>query len=134
MEEANRYVNGEDVFYYVTIHNENYVQPARPEDVDEGILAGMYRFRESPLSPGDARHRVQLFGSGSILATQVLRAQELLAEYHVEGAANFDWESLAIDGEGRLYIGDVGNNIFPGGLRRRVIYRVPEPDPRAAAG
>jgi pyruvate dehydrogenase E1 component len=70
---------GEDVFYYLTLYNENYVQPARPPDVDEGILAGIYRFREAP---GDGRHRVQLLGSGSILATQVLRAQELLAADH----------------------------------------------------
>ena len=74
---------GEDVFYYLSLYNENYVQPARPPDVDEGILAGMYRFREAPEEvQGGARHRVQLFGSGSILATQVLRAQELLAANH----------------------------------------------------
>ncbi|HEY8201038.1 MAG TPA: pyruvate dehydrogenase (acetyl-transferring), homodimeric type, partial [Actinomycetota bacterium] len=74
---------GEDVFYYLSLYNENYVQPARPPDVDEGILAGMYLFRQAPEDvQAKARHRVQLFGSGSILATQVLRAQELLAANH----------------------------------------------------
>ncbi|MGH2703872.1 MAG: pyruvate dehydrogenase (acetyl-transferring), homodimeric type [Actinomycetota bacterium] len=70
---------GEDIFYYLTLYNENYVMPAKPEQVEEGILSGMYRFRPSP---DERTHRAQLFGSGSILATQVLRAQELLAEHH----------------------------------------------------
>ena len=73
--------DGEDVFYYLALYNENYVQPARPADIDEGILRGMYLFREAPDAP--ARHRVQLFGSGAILATQVLRAQELLEDHDV---------------------------------------------------
>jgi pyruvate dehydrogenase E1 component len=47
--------------------------------VDDGILAGMYLLRPSP---GRRKHRAQLLGSGSVLATQVLRAQELLAERH----------------------------------------------------
>ncbi len=44
------YVKGEDVFYYVTIHNENYVQPPLPEgdDVRDGILRGLYRFAAAP--------------------------------------------------------------------------------------
>ncbi|MGH2768695.1 MAG: transketolase-like TK C-terminal-containing protein, partial [Actinomycetota bacterium] len=60
-------------------YNENYVMPAKPTEADEGILAGIYRFRSAP----DERScRAQLFGSGSILATQVLRAQEMLAANH----------------------------------------------------
>src|SRR4029077_17589811 len=38
------YVKGEDIYYYISLYNENYVQPARPEGVDEGILRGIYRF------------------------------------------------------------------------------------------
>jgi pyruvate dehydrogenase E1 component len=69
----------DDVFYYLTLYNENYVMPAKPEGCDEGILAGMYLVRPAP----EARtHRAQLLGSGSILPTQVLRAQELLAADH----------------------------------------------------
>ncbi|MGH2720750.1 MAG: pyruvate dehydrogenase (acetyl-transferring), homodimeric type [Actinomycetota bacterium] len=75
--------DGEDVFYYLTLYNENHVMPAKPPGVDEGILRGIYRFRAaSEVVDGERRHRAQLFGSGSILATQVLRAQELLAAHH----------------------------------------------------
>ncbi|HEX2236427.1 MAG TPA: pyruvate dehydrogenase (acetyl-transferring), homodimeric type [Actinomycetota bacterium] len=69
---------GEDVFYYLTLYNEPYPQPAKPEGADEGILRGLYRFRAAP---EERRHRAQLLGSGTILR-QVLRAQELLAEHH----------------------------------------------------
>ena len=72
------YVRGEDVFYYVTIHNENYAQPPKPEGVDEGIIRGLYRFA-GPLDGAGKGGRVRLVGSGSILQ-QVLEAQRLLAE------------------------------------------------------
>jgi pyruvate dehydrogenase E1 component len=72
----------EDVFYYLTLYNEPQAQPAKPKGVDEGILKGMYLFKEAE---GETRHRVQLFGSGSILA-QVLKAQEMLREEHDVGA------------------------------------------------
>ena len=72
------YTNGEDVFYYVTVYNENYAQPAKPADVDEGIIRGLYRFAEAP-EIKDAKGSVRLVGSGSILP-QVLVARDLLAE------------------------------------------------------
>jgi pyruvate dehydrogenase E1 component len=65
----------EDVFYYITLYNENWPMPPMPEGVEEGILRGMYRFR--PAEKGS--RRVQLLASGSILH-QALRAQPLLAE------------------------------------------------------
>jgi pyruvate dehydrogenase E1 component len=69
----------EDVFYYVTIYNENYVQPPRPEGVtDEQILRGIYRFAAAPDLGRDA-NPARLVGSGSILG-QVLAARDLLAE------------------------------------------------------
>jgi len=69
----------EDVFYYVTIYNENYVQPVRPEGVtDEDILRGIYRFAPAPDIDRDA-NPARLVGSGSILG-QVLAARDLLAE------------------------------------------------------
>src|SRR5262245_23744753 len=74
------YHDGEDVFYYVTVYNENYVQPAKPAGVDEGIVRGLYRFAEAPELP-DAKGRVRLVGSGSILQ-QVLAARDLLAEMY----------------------------------------------------
>ena len=42
------YVKGEDVFYYVTLHNENYPQPKKPEGIDDGLIRGIYRLREAP--------------------------------------------------------------------------------------
>ena len=59
----------EDVFYYLTVANENYAHPAMPADAREGILRGMYRLREGK--------RVQMLGSGPILR-EVLAAAELL--------------------------------------------------------
>ena len=60
----------EDVFYYLTLMNENYQHPAMPEGVEEGILRGMYLLQ--PLAEGDAQ--VQLMGSGTILR-EVLAAR-----------------------------------------------------------
>ena len=65
----------EDVFYYLTLLNENYPHPPLPENASDGILRGMYLVRESAADP--ARPRVQLLGSGSILR-EVLAAAELL--------------------------------------------------------
>ena len=70
--------DGEDVFYYVTVYNENYPQPAKPEGVDEGIVRGLYRFAAAP-EIADVKGRVRLVGSGSIMQ-QVLAARDLLAE------------------------------------------------------
>ena len=66
---------GEDVFYYLTLYNENWAMPPKPDGVEEGVLRGLYRFRAAEKG---SRH-VQLLGSGSILH-QALRAQELLGE------------------------------------------------------
>ena len=69
---------GEDILYYLTLYNEPYPQPEMPKDAREGILRGLYRFREADR---EGKHRAQLLGSGSIM-TQVLRAQEMLLEDH----------------------------------------------------
>ena len=69
------YKDGENLFYYITVMNEPYAMPGMPGDVREGILRGMYRFRESQNKK--AKLRAQLFGSGAIL-NEVLRAQEIL--------------------------------------------------------
>ncbi len=67
------YAEQEDVFYYVTVMNEKYAQPALPAGAEEGILRGLYCVREA--SP--AKARIQLFGSGTILR-EVLAAADLL--------------------------------------------------------
>jgi pyruvate dehydrogenase E1 component len=70
------YVDREDCFYYLTLMNEAWVQPAMPEGVRDGILRGFYKLRPAPdpsIGP-----RLHLFGSGAILR-EAVRAQELLA-------------------------------------------------------
>jgi len=70
------YQEKEDLFYYLTICNENYVQPPMPStDIREGVLKGLYKVR--PAVSGKAA--LQLFGSGPIL-NETLRAQEILTE------------------------------------------------------
>jgi len=70
------YQEGEEIFYFLGIHNENYPMPAMPAGCETGILKGLYKFR-----PGsaDKKHKVQIFGSGPILR-EALRAQEILAD------------------------------------------------------
>jgi pyruvate dehydrogenase E1 component len=69
--------NREDLFYYLTVYNENYPQAAMPEGSEEGILKGIYLFGKSAIAKPKAR--VQLFGSGSIL-TEAIKAQQILGE------------------------------------------------------
>jgi pyruvate dehydrogenase E1 component len=69
------YAEQRDVFYYLTLMNENYSHPAMPEGAEEGIRKGMYLFSAAPAGKGP---RVQLLGSGTILR-EVIAAGELLA-------------------------------------------------------
>jgi pyruvate dehydrogenase E1 component len=70
----------EDVWYYITLMNENYEHPAMPEGVEEQILKGMYLFRAADADGpvGKKTPRVQLLGSGTIFR-EVLAAADLLA-------------------------------------------------------
>ncbi|MES9851004.1 MAG: pyruvate dehydrogenase (acetyl-transferring), homodimeric type [Candidatus Thiodiazotropha sp. L084R] len=67
------YQDQENVFYYITVMNENYLQPAMPDGVEEGIVRGIYLLQKG----GKQKKRVQLLGSGTILR-EVLAAAELL--------------------------------------------------------
>ena len=69
------YREQEDVFYYITVMNENYVHPAMPEGVESGILRGMYLYSKGAAARN--RLKVQLLGSGTILR-EVIAAAELL--------------------------------------------------------
>jgi pyruvate dehydrogenase E1 component len=69
------YQENENVFYYITMYNEDYAMPAMPEGAAEGIVRGIYRFSAAP----GGKATVQLFGSGPIL-NEVVRAQGILAE------------------------------------------------------
>ena len=77
------YVDGESVFYYLTVMNEQYAMPVMPEGSREGILKGLYRFRATSMA--DAPCRAQLLGSGAILP-EVVRAQEILESKYNVGA------------------------------------------------
>ena len=70
------YENSENCFYYITMYNEDYLNPAMPEGegVHEGILRGIYKFKSS-----EKPAQLQLFGSGPIL-NEALKAQAILAE------------------------------------------------------
>ena len=70
------YAEGEDIFYYLTLYNENYPMPPMPEGVEDGILKGLYKFK-----PGveGKKIKAQILGSGTII-NSALKAQEILAE------------------------------------------------------
>ncbi len=71
------YEDGEKIFYYLSVANENYQMPKMPDGVKDGILKGMYKFKASALASGEMK--AHLFGSGSIIH-EVLKAQKLLEE------------------------------------------------------
>ena len=71
----------EDVFYYITIMNENYAHPDMPEDCEEGVVKGLYKLSDSDVS--ENRKKVRLLGSGAIL-NEVIKAAAFLSErYHI---------------------------------------------------
>jgi pyruvate dehydrogenase E1 component len=70
------YVEQDDIFYYITVMNENYFHPAMPKGIELDILKGMYSFRRSAKKKGP---RVQLLGSGTIFR-EVEFASDLLRE------------------------------------------------------
>ncbi|HTP45870.1 MAG TPA: pyruvate dehydrogenase (acetyl-transferring), homodimeric type [Casimicrobiaceae bacterium] len=76
------YAEQQDVYYYLTLMNENYTQPAMPEGAAPGIIKGMYLFRA-----GDKKAkgpRVQLLGSGVILREAIAAADLLRSDWGVE--------------------------------------------------
>ncbi|GAB3652114.1 alpha-ketoglutarate dehydrogenase [Ramlibacter alkalitolerans] len=90
-------VQQRDVFYYVTLMNENYAQPDLPADAREGVVRGCYRF--GGYGAADAPQRVTLLGSGAIL-TEVIAAAEQLAQQGIasEVFSVTSWSELARDG------------------------------------
>ena len=76
------YTDQENVFYYVTVMNENYAHPPMPEGAQEGILQGMHRLRQAPKGR-KAVPRVQLFGSGTILRESMAAAELLEQDFGV---------------------------------------------------
>jgi len=70
----------EDIFYYITTLNENYVQPAMPKGAEDGIIKGIYKVKTFKAKNN---YKVKLLGSGSIFQ-EVLKAAEILEkEYNI---------------------------------------------------
>jgi pyruvate dehydrogenase E1 component len=103
------YQEHEDLFYYLTIYNENYPQPPMPEGAREGILRGLYRYKAAERGAAVA----QLFGSGPIL-NEALKAQQMLAEryqvavdvWSVTSYNELRRDALAIERWNRLHPGE----------------------------
>ncbi|MDF9797438.1 pyruvate dehydrogenase E1 component [Catalinimonas alkaloidigena] len=74
------YQEQEDIFYYITIMNDNYQMPSMPQGVEEGILKGMYRYRTSTKK---SKKKVHLLGSGAILQESIKAADLLEKDYGV---------------------------------------------------
>src|SRR5690554_1902153 len=83
--------NQENVYYYITVMNENYSHPGLREGDEEGIIRGMYRLQEG----GKGKHRVQLMGSGTILR-EVIEAAKLLEQDW--GVAADVWSATSFTG------------------------------------
>ena len=93
-----------DVFYYVTLMNENYAQPDLPASVEADVLRGGYRF--GVYGPSDAAQSVTLLGSGAILTEVVKAAQQLAAQgVGVEVLSITSWSELARDGMAQEALG-----------------------------
>ncbi|OGU53614.1 MAG: pyruvate dehydrogenase (acetyl-transferring), homodimeric type, partial [Ignavibacteria bacterium GWC2_35_8] len=71
------YEDKEDIFYYITVMNENYAMPEMPGNVKEGIVKGMYKFKASDKK--NLKIKAQLFGSGTIM-NEVLKAAAILED------------------------------------------------------
>jgi pyruvate dehydrogenase E1 component len=76
------YVDDEDIYYYLTLYNENYPQPVKPEGVDDGIIAGLYRWADAP---EDTAAKATILFSGPLQGA-ARRAQAELADHYGVGA------------------------------------------------
>jgi pyruvate dehydrogenase E1 component len=90
-------VEQKDVFYYITLMNENYAQPDLPAGAEKDLLRGAYRF--ASLKAPKARGQVTLMGSGAILTEVLKAAQDLVANgVSVDVISVTSWSELARDG------------------------------------
>jgi pyruvate dehydrogenase E1 component len=104
------YGAGEDRFYYLTLYNENYAQPPRPDGVSEGIIEGLYRWQAAP---GDSGPRAAILFSGSANLAAREAAEELAQNYGVRAelwsATSYKKlreEALVVDRWNRLHPGE----------------------------
>jgi pyruvate dehydrogenase E1 component len=96
-------VEQQDVFYYVTLMNENYAQPDLPSGVEQDVVRGCYRFGSFAPGTGATKEdtrRVTLMGSGAILTEVIKAAQQLAAQdIHCDVLSVTSWSELARDGQ-----------------------------------
>jgi pyruvate dehydrogenase E1 component len=109
-------VEQKDVFYYVTLMNENYAQPDVPAGAEGDILRGCYRFGTYAPAKGKTKQKVTLMGSGAIL-TEVVKAAQLLADEGIEAEvfSVTSWSELARNGlacEQRAIAGEEAGDAF----------------------
>lgn len=103
------YQENENVFYYITMYNEDYAMPEMPENVREGIVRGIYKYKAA----AKGKATIQLFGSGTIL-NEVVRAQDILSEkygvqadvWSVTSYNELRREALGIERWNRLHPGE----------------------------
>lgn len=89
----------QDVFYYITLMNENYAQPDLPSGVEQDLLRGAYRFADFPAQGQDSGKRAALLASGAILPEALKAAQTLSAQgVTVRVVSVTSWSELARDG------------------------------------
>ena len=95
-------VDQKDLFYYITLMNENYAQPDLPENAAEGVIRGCYKFKTVKAGNGDSKSCVTLLGSGAIM-TEVLKAAEMLANtgIDVDVFSVTSWSELSRDGKAK---------------------------------
>ena len=95
-------VDQKDLFYYITLMNENYAQPDLPENAAEGVIRGCYKFKTVKAGNGDSKSCVTLLGSGAIM-TEVLKAADMLANtgIDVDVFSVTSWSELSRDGKAK---------------------------------
>ena len=100
----------EDLIYYLNLYNEAFPQPAMPVGAEEGILAGLYRYRDAP---GERTHSGRILASGTAMLA-ALEAQQLLFDHHdvaaeVWSATSYKAlrdEALSVERRNRLFPAD----------------------------
>jgi len=127
------YVDRDNVFYYISVQNEVYQHPAKPDGVDDGILKGLYKLR--PAEKPGKKPRIHLFGSGSILR-EALKAQKILAKDY--GVAADVWSATSYNELRREALACERHNLLHPGEKPRVPYvsqvLADEPYPIVATG
>jgi pyruvate dehydrogenase E1 component len=93
-------VDQKDLFYYITLMNENYAQPDLPQGAAEGVIRGCYKLKTINAIHGDGKSSVTLLGSGAIM-TEVLKAADMLANagVSVDVFSVTSWSELSRDGK-----------------------------------